>query len=142
MRVLLVMAATITLLLGTSGQTIRADELVKAGAFYDGPHAPQHRVSGRAEVIKRDDGRHVLSLSDFVSDAGPDVYIILSSARKPRTDVAIRNSDYVLISVRKALTGDQQYELPPDIDPARYHSVGVWCQQYTVMFGAAALRRE
>ena len=119
--------------------TAHADEVVKTGAFYDGPHAPQHRVSGRAELIKQPDGSHVLNLHGFVSDAGPDVYIILSTAREPRDDGAILTSDFVTIGPRQALSGDQTYALPAGVDPAHYHSVGIWCQQYTVLFGAAAL---
>ena len=137
MRFGIILAAA--LCLAALSATARADEVVKTGAFYDGPYAPQHRVSGRAELVKQPDGSHVLNLNGFVSDAGPDVYIVLSTAREPRDDGAILSSDYVALGPRQALSGDQSYALPADIDPARFHSVGIWCQRYTVLFGAAAL---
>jgi hypothetical protein len=45
----------------------------------------------------------------------------------------------VPLGVRTALTGDQSYPVPANVNVADYKSVGVWCKQYSVLFGAAAL---
>ena len=47
---------------------------------------------------------------------------------------------YVDAVMRKALTGDQSYRLPESFDPNLYQSVGIWCEQFGVLFGAAQLQ--
>ena len=117
-----------------------ATNTVASGRFYDGPHAPGHRVSGQAHLIKDAQGHYALKFSNFVSDEGPDVNIILTPASAPQTDAAVKSAGYVTIAARKALTGDQTYKLPEDFDPKAYSSVGIWCEQFGVLFGAAHLK--
>lgn len=127
------------LLVATS---LSAEELIAEGPFYDGPYAPQHKVSGTATIVQLDGGGHELRLTNFVSDYGPDVVIIVSTAEEPRTDQAIKSSEYMSLGKRQALTGDQTYALPADTDPRKWRSVGVWCYSFSVLFGAAALDHE
>ena len=110
------------------------------GQFYDGPHAPGHRVSGNASISQRADGTYWLNFTRFVSDNGPDVKIILSPAQSPKTDAAVKQAGYITVAARKALTGDQSYQLPTDFDPKLHQSVGIWCEQFGVLFGAAQLQ--
>ncbi len=117
----------------------KSDELVKQGSFYDGPYAPGHRVSGEARLVRTQDGGYELRLSGFVSDEGPDVYIIVSTAEKPTKDAHIKQSEWTPLGKRSALTGDQSYPVPEGLDPDEIRSVGVWCKRYSVLFGAAAL---
>ena len=98
-------------------------------------------MSGNAYIREGTDGAYWLAFTDFVSDEGPDVNIILSPAQAPKTDAAIKQAGYITIAVRKALTGDQSYRLPEDFDPSRYQSVGIWCEEFGVLFGAAQLQR-
>ena len=116
-----------------------AAQAVANGQFYDGPHAPGHRVSGSAHITKAVDGTYWLKFTQFVSDEGPDVNIILSPAYAPKTDAAIRQAGYITIAARQSLTGDQSYALPKDFEPELYQSVGIWCEQFGVLFGAAQL---
>jgi hypothetical protein len=37
--------------------------------------------------------------------------------------------------------GSQNYALPPDVNPASYGSVSIWCDRFDVSFGAAELAR-
>ena len=111
-----------------------------SGHFYDGPHAPGHKVSGEATIVKKADGHYYLNFTHFVSDAGPDVQIILTPAKAPKTDHAVTDAGYITIAARKSLTGDQSYHLPLDFDPSKYHSVGIWCEKFQVLFGAAELK--
>ena len=117
----------------------QADEVVSQGRFYDGPHAPGHKVSGEARLVRNDDGGYEVRLSGLVSDEGPDVYIILSTAERPTKDTHVRNSTWVPLGKRLALTGDQSYPVPAGVAVGDFKSVGVWCKRYAVLFGAAAL---
>jgi hypothetical protein len=40
----------------------------------------------------------------------------------------------------KGNQGNQNYELPADLDIAAYNSVTVWCQQFSVNFTTAPLQ--
>ncbi len=134
------LAAAVFAAAGATGLAAHADEVVKQGAFYDGPHAPGHKVSGQAQVVQNADGSYEVHLSDFVSDDGPDVYIILSTAEQPTKDAHIKGSTWVPLGLRTALTGDQSYPVPANVNVEDYKSVGIWCKQYSVLFGAAALK--
>ena len=114
-------------------------DVVRQGRFYDGPHAPGHKVSGEARVVQGADGGYEIQLSDFVSDAGPDVYIILSTAERPTKDAHVKGSTWVPVGKRLALTGDQSYPVPASVAIDDFNSVGIWCKRYSVLFGAAAL---
>src|SRR5262249_24833688 len=39
----------------------------------------------------------------------------------------------------KGNVGDQNYELPADIDLAKYRAVTIWCKRFSVNFGTAPL---
>ena len=39
----------------------------------------------------------------------------------------------------KGNQGDQLYDIPADVDLAAYPTVDLWCVQFAVSFGAAAL---
>ena len=108
------------------------------GVFYDGPHG--HNASSNAQISRSADGTYWLTFSQFASDRGPDINIVLSPAIAPRTDAAVKQAGYITIAARKALTGDQSYRLPPDFDPRLYQSVVIWCEAFGVLFGAAQLQ--
>ena len=112
-----------------------------SGSFHDGPHAPDHRVKGTAEIVETASGGYELRLgADFVSDAGPDVVIALSTAPDAKDDATVVNSELLNLGPRKALTGAQSYPLPAGVDDEKWKSVVVWCKQYSVQFGVAPLK--
>ena len=133
------LAAAVFVAAGATGLAAQAGEVIRQGAFYDGPHAPGHKVSGQAQVVQNADGSYEVRLSDFVSDDGPDVYIILSTAEKPTQDAHVKGSKWLPVGKRAALTGDQSYPVPASVNIDDYKSVGIWCKRYSVLFGAAAL---
>lgn len=116
-----------------------AAELVAAGRFQG---ASRHQAEGVAQLVRNADGSYAVSMSGFSSDPGPDIYIILSTAERPRTSQDIRKSRYIVLGRRQGETGDQSYKLPLVVDPGNYRSVGIWCRRYSVLFGAAPLVRK
>ena len=114
-----------------------AAQTVAQGTFY---HANGHQVSGNAHLSKGPDGAYRLTFTQFASDWGPDINIILSPAHAPKTSSAIKQAGYITVAPRKALTGDQSYPLPKDFDPRLYQTVGIWCEAFGVLFGAAQIQ--
>lgn len=117
---------------------LSAEEIIASGEFYNA----HHPTSGRALIVARDGGGYELRFEDFTSDAGPDLFIYLSTAEEPYTDSAIKNAEFENLGPRKALSGAQSYVLPDGVSPERFKSVAIWCRTYSVMFGAAPLEPQ
>ncbi len=92
-----------------------------------------HPTSGTAEVLGDSDGSRFLRFEQFETDNGPDlkVYLVNSSTG----DV----SDYVSLGGLKGNIGDQNYDVPDDVDLAVYDTVLIWCERFSAPFGEAAL---
>lgn len=118
-----------------------AEMTVASGAFHDGEHAPADTASGMATLVKSDDGSYALKLSDdFSTTPGPDLVVYLSAATDPNTDAEIKAAAFVSAGKLASPTGGQTMKLPKGFDPAPYNSVVIWCEQFRVLFGAAALK--
>jgi hypothetical protein len=89
-----------------------------------------HDANGRAAVIPVADGS-VLRLEEFRSTNGPDLYVYLATDEQA--------SDFLNLGRLKANIGNQNYEIPRDTDLAKYDTVLIWCQQFSVLFGSAQL---
>jgi hypothetical protein len=108
---------------------------IKSGQF----HAVEHEGSGTATIYQLPDGKYVLRLENFEVLNGPDLYVWLSSASDANDAATILNSTYVSLGRLKGNVGNQNYELPPDLDISAYHSVSIWCQLFSVNFATAPL---
>jgi hypothetical protein len=106
-------------------------ELVN-GAFT----ALDHPGSGRAAVVELAEGGRVLTLTDFETDPGPDLRVYLT-AGDPAAGEDI--GEFVDLGVLKGNVGDQQYELPDDVDLDELSNVVVWCRAFSVGFTSAPL---
>lgn len=93
-----------------------------------------HSTSGGAVVLGGDSGQRFLRFEDLDTSNGPDlnVYLVNSSTG----DV----SDLVDLGDLKGNLGDQNYEIPADVDLAIYDTVVIWCVRFSSAFGQAELR--
>jgi hypothetical protein len=114
---------------GDGGDAGAANRLVVAGDFL----AEAHPTEGRAAVIETGDGTF-LTLTDFVTDPGPDLKVYLVPKG---TDI----EDGVDLGALKGNKGDQQYEVPASFDDADLEgaSAVIWCRAFSVAFGSAVL---
>ena len=99
---------------------------VTSGSFIDGDHP----TSGNALTIT-DGNQTFLRFEGFETDNGPDLNVYLRSSADP--------DDYIDLGDLAGNIGDQNYELPTDIDLARYDFVDIWCVRFGVSFGSATL---
>ena len=92
-----------------------------------------HPTAGNAVVLGNGTGQRFLRLESFETDNGPDlnVYLVNSSTG----DV----SDYIDLGDLKGNIGDQNYEIPDDLDLDVYDEVVIWCVRFGVGFGDALL---
>lgn len=101
---------------------------VARGTFASGAH----ETRGTATLVGLADGRRTLTLTGFETDPGPDLRVYLvRSLDDP--------SDNVDLGGLKGNRGNQQYEVPPDVDTADYSTIVIWCRAFSVEFGSARL---
>lgn len=101
---------------------------LSSGQFESGAHT----TTGTAAVVELADGSRVLTLTDFETDPGPDLRVYLATDRDA--------SDNVDLDGLKGNVGNQQYEIPEDVDLAKFSTVVIWCRAFSVEFGSAELQ--
>ena len=102
----------------------------------------EHETSGTVRVIQLPDGSRQLAIENLETTNGPDVHVWLSAG--PVVEgldgwFTAGGHPYVDLGMIKGNQGNQLYDIPADVDLAAYPTVDLWCVQFAVSFGAAAL---
>jgi Electron transfer DM13 len=119
---------------GTSSRDAppRTNIQVAAGSF----SSIAHQGMGKAAVVELPSGKRVLTLTDFETDAGPDLRLYVSTGDPADGDLG----EFEDLGELKGNVGNQQYTLPGGLDLKRYSTVVVWCRAFSVAFTSAPLR--
>ena len=99
-----------------------------SGSFVDADWI--HKTQGTATITVEDE-TSILSLEDFKTTNGPDLYVYLSTDEKA--------SVFVNLGRLQSSNGDQTYEIPEGVDLSKYDKVLIWCKAFGVLFGTAEL---
>jgi len=111
-----------------------------AGALVSGNfHSVAHETRGSATVYRLADGSRVLRLTDFVRSNGPDVRVYLVAAADAADNATVKRAGFVEIGKLKGTDGDQNYDVPGDLDLSKYRAVTIWCKRFAVNFATAPL---
>jgi hypothetical protein len=106
-----------------------------AGQF----HSVAHETHGTATIQDVGGGRRVLRLTEFATSNGPDVRIYLVAAADAGDNETVTKAGFVELGRLKGNEGDQNYEVPDDLDLTRYRAVTIWCRRFSVNFATAPL---
>lgn len=100
--------------------------------------ASGHSGEGKAAVVKLANGERKLTFSGFDVDpgAGGGLRVYLTAGR-PSSDGDV--TDFIDLAALKGTRGDQQYDVPRDVDLDRYSTVVVWCVPFTTRIAQAPL---
>jgi hypothetical protein len=98
-----------------------------------------HETKGTAAIYQLPDGKRTLRLTEFETSNGPDVHVYLVAAPEASDNAIIKRGGFIDLGSMKGNRGDQNYEIPPDVDLNKYRSVSIWCARFGVNFAAAAL---
>ena len=98
-----------------------------------------HKGSGAATIYQLEDGSHVLRLEDFRVTNGPDLRVLLSKAPDIRDRGEFQQYDYVELDRLKGNIGNQNYEMPGDLDVSEFQSAVIYCKAFHVLFSVAPL---
>ena len=96
-----------------------------------------HNGEGSATIYELPEGRRVLRFENFRVTNGPQLHVILSPEEP--TSILDGVGDYVDLGALKGNIGNQNYEIPDDVDLSQYKSVVIYCVPFRVVFSAAAL---
>jgi hypothetical protein len=102
-------------------------------------HGVAHETSGTATIYQLPDGKRVLRFTEFMTSNGPDVQVYLVAANDATDNETVTKAGFIHLAALKGNQGDQNYDIPAEVDLARYRAVTVWCRRFGVNFGTAPL---
>jgi hypothetical protein len=102
-------------------------------------HSVAHETKGSATVHRLPDGRRVLRLTEFVTSNGPDVRVYLVAVPDASDNETVKKAGFVELGKLKGTEGDQNYDVPADLDLGKYRAATIWCRRFSVNFGTAPL---
>jgi hypothetical protein len=114
----------------TSGEPAR----LLGGSF----HSVAHETHGTATILDVG-GKRILRLTDFATSNGPDVRVYLVAAGDASDNETVTKAGFVELGKLKGNLGDQNYDVPSDLDLGRYRAVTIWCRRFSVNFATAPL---
>jgi hypothetical protein len=106
-----------------------------AGQF----HSVAHETKGTATIHDLGGGHRVLRLTEFATSNGPDVRVYLVAAADAADNETVTKAGFIELGRLKGNEGDQNYEVPADLDLAKYRAVTIWCRRFSVNFATAPL---
>jgi hypothetical protein len=119
----------------SSGSQGSGPRVLSAGQF----HGVAHSTEGKATIHELEDGKRVLRFTEFTTSNGPELWVYLVAADDAKDKATVKNAGFIPVAPLKGNRGDQNYDLPADIDLEKYRSVTVWCRRFGVNFATAPL---
>jgi len=103
------------------------------GEFQDADNF--HKGSGTATVFQQGE-QSILRFENFSSTNGPDLHVLLVENIEGTRSAELGN--YIDLGSLKGNMGNQNYEIPSDVDVAEYGGVMIYCMPFHVVFSTAS----
>jgi len=101
-------------------------------------HSVAHETHGKASILVVG-GKRILRLTDFATSNGPDVRVYLVAAPDAADNETVTHAGFVELGKLKGNQGNQNYDVPAELDLAKYRAVTIWCRRFSVNFATAPL---
>ena len=98
-----------------------------------------HETKGVASIYELPDGKQVLRFRGFETSNGPDVQVYLVAAPDAKDNEIVTQAGFIRVADLKGNLGDQNYDLPANVDLNKYRAVTIWCRRFGVNFATAPL---
>jgi len=96
------------------------------------------RITGSWSIEREADGVYLVLSSDFRTRSAPDLKFFLHTL--PASQITAQNATRgVFVGDLPNARGAQRIRLPANIAPARFRSLVLHCEQYTVLWSAGDL---
>jgi hypothetical protein len=111
--------------------------LVASGTFiHANPSDPVHYGKGRVTVYER----AVFLEQDFEVGPGPAFHVYLVPKASIRSSADMKDVMFVDLGRLRAFKGSQRYPSPTGVNLAKYPSVIIWCERFSVLISPADLK--
>ena len=127
--------AGVFLYTGAAQAQEKAAKVLAKGEF----HNADKTGSGTATIYQLADGKRVLRLTNFSVENGPDLHVRLIAADDAKDTASVAKTDHVELAKLRGNKGNQNYDVPADVDLSKYKVVSIWCNRFSVNFAAAPL---
>ena len=97
-------------------------------------------LQGEATIYRGPDGSRLLRLENFSVTNGPNLHVILTPRQNPTNRNDVMAAGYVDLGKIKGNVGNQNYEIPDDVDISNIESVVIYCVPFSVVFSVASLQ--
>jgi hypothetical protein len=78
-------------------------------------------------------------LTEFATSNGPDVRVYLVASPDAKDNETVTKAGFVELGKLKGNEGNQNYDVPEDLDLSKYRAVTIWCRRFSVNFATAPL---
>ncbi len=110
---------------------------VATGTFiHANPSDPIHYGKGKVSVYEKT----VFLEPDFEVGPGPAFHVLLVPKANIRKSSDVKDAMFVDLGGLRAFKGSQRYPVPAGVDLAKYPSVVIWCERFSVLISPADLR--
>lgn len=103
----------------------------------------KHGISGSYRIERRGEGdeREVTLIlgDDFATKEGPDLKLVLSPLTVDEVKSKTALKDALVLGLLPSEKGASRFAVPAGTDLARFRSVLIHCEKYTILWGAAPL---
>ncbi|MBE9065636.1 DM13 domain-containing protein [Leptolyngbya cf. ectocarpi LEGE 11479] len=93
-------------------------------------------TAGGATIVEENGKRYLEFDQSFSTEDGPDLFVLLHKEATPKS---YSSEQYVNLGDLQSIEGSQRYEIPADISVDDFQSAVIWCRQFNVTFGFAAI---
>ncbi|WP_175647665.1 DM13 domain-containing protein [Streptomyces cyaneochromogenes] len=126
--------------------TVRVDEappgVVAAARPLSGTFVShEHETSGSVAVLESGDGVRTLRLTNLRTSDGPALHVWLSDQPVEGGGGNLDDGEHIDLGSLKGNEGNQNYLIPATADLGRFSTVTIWCERFSVSFGAAELNQ-
>ena len=101
-------------------------------------HSVAHETSGGRPSINWAMER-LVRFTMFETSNGPDVRVYLVAAKDAVDNDTVTRAGFIDLGAMKGNKGDQNYEIPTNLDLSQYQSVTIWFCRFGVNFATAPL---
>jgi len=116
----------------------RAGVIAEGKFIHANPSDPIHW--GKGSVTVRQDS--VFLGPDFEVGPGPKFHVYLVPKAPIRASGDLAGQMFIDLGRLRAFKGSQRYAVPPGLDLAKFQSVIIWCEQFSVLISPADLMRK
>ncbi|MEM9903599.1 MAG: DM13 domain-containing protein [Cyanobacteria bacterium P01_D01_bin.44] len=113
-----------------------ADPCAAAGAETGSFVTASSDTAGGVSIVEENGKRYLEFDETFSTEEGPDLFVLL---HKEATPQSYSSDQFVNLGDLQSISGSQRYEIPEDVSIDDFKSAVIWCREFNVTFGFAAI---